>query len=190
MYPPPPIRLPVTEYEDGLLAPATHAVCGSEFSRVQPETATRVVQEVRAALEQTPEAAATAALYGIEVTMARRWLRTLDRHAAPTLLQDGLAQHGLTRATADDLANELLDDCRRQDARQSLRLSRLGLQGMVAGGLFTLFFASVAVNGFWGPGVKSMAASEARWNAITAVITLALTAYSALLWHRHRAAQR
>ena len=105
-------------------------------------------------------------------------------------MQDGLAQHGLTRATADDLANELLDDCRRQDARQSLRLSRLGLQGMVAGGLFTLFFASVAVNGFWGPGVKSMAASEARWNAITAVITLALTAYSALLWHRHRAAQR
>ncbi len=171
-------------------APETALAEALERDGVQPETATRVVQEVRAALEQTPEAAATAALYGIEVTMARRWLRTLAHDAVPTLLQDALVQHGLSRATARDLAAELLEDCRRQDGRQGVRLRRLGLQGIVAGGLFTLFFAAVAANGFLGPGAASMARSEARWNAITALMTLALTTYSALLWHRHRHARQ
>ncbi len=171
-------------------APDHALVEALERDGVRLPTATRVVQEVRATTGQPPQPQTDATtVYGIEVTMARRWLRTLQRQAAPTLLQDALMQHGLSPATARDLADELLDDCRRQDDRQGARLRRLGVQGMVAGALFTLFFAGVALNGFFGPGVQSMAQSEARWNAITAAMTLALTTYSALLWHRHRDAR-
>ena len=168
-------------------APDIALVEALERDGVQLATATRVVQEVREAAEQvhTPPTM-TSAVYGVEVTMARRWLRTLDHRDKPTALEDGLRQHGLSAASARGLAADLLEDCRQQDARQHLRLRRLGLQGMVAGGLFTVFFASVACNGFLGPGAQSMARSEARWNAITALMTLALSAYSALLWRRHR----
>ena len=168
-------------------APDLALVEALERDGVTLTTARRVVQEIRVMTGQDPRSTMdTAVIYGIEVTMARRWLRTLDHRDKPTALEDGLRQHGLSAASARGLAADLLEDCRQQDARQHLRLRRLGLQGMVAGGLFTVFFASVACNGFLGPGAQSMARSEARWNAITALMTLALSAYSALLWRRHR----
>lgn len=171
-------------------APDLALVEALERDGVQLATASRVVTEIREAAGLPSQKSSDAGvLYGIEVTMAKRWLRTLERRALPTALQDGLRQHGLSPATAADLAADLLEDCRRQDDRQGLRMRRLGLQGMVAGGLFTLFFAIVALNGFFGPGGASMARSEARWNAITALMTLALTIYSALLWRRHRDAR-
>lgn len=171
-------------------APDLALVEALERDGVRLATATRFVQEIREMTGQSYQTSAdAAAIYGIELTTARRWLRTLDRQAVPVHLQDGLVQHGITPATSRDLANDLLEDCRQQDARQGVRLRRLGLQGMVAGGLFTAFFSFVALNGFYGPGVQSMAQSEARWNAITALLTLALTTYSALLWRRHRDAR-
>ncbi len=171
-------------------APDLALVEALERDGVRLATATRVVQEVRATTGEARKTSTDAGtVYGIEVTMTRRWLRTLDSKAVPTALQDALAQHGLTPTTARDLADDLLEDCRLQDGRQGVRMRRLALQGMVAGGLFTVFFAGVSLNGFLGPGAASMARSEARWNAITALMTLALTAYSALLWRRHRNAR-
>lgn len=168
-------------------APDTALVEALERDGVRLATANRVVREVRAATGHDREPAGdAAAVYGVELTMTRRWLRTLDRRAEPTALVDGLRQHGLSAAAASDFAHELLEDCREQEARQSQRLRRLGLQGMVAGALFTLFFAAVAWNGFFGPGARTIPPSQARWNAITALITLVLTGYSALLWRRHR----
>ncbi len=172
-------------------APDEALVAALERDGIAQATARRVVTEVRETTGQPPLVAANHdAVYGVEVTMARRWLRTLGPKDEPTAFHNALIQHGLTPSTAHDFAAELLEDCRRQDGRQGVRLRRLAVQGMIGGGLFTLFFASVALNGFLGPGEQSMARSEARWNAITALMTLALTAYSALLWHRHRHARQ
>ena len=168
-------------------APDLALVEALEHNGVRLATANQVVAEMRAVTGGDRRASTDASVvYGVEVTMARRWLRTLDANAEPTALIDALQQHGLHRDCARDLAQDLLDDCRQQYARQGQRLRRLGLQGMVAGGLFTLFFAAVAWNGLLGPGAKTVPVSEARWNAITAGMTLAMTLYSALLWRRHR----
>jgi hypothetical protein len=168
-------------------APDLALVQALERDGVRVSTADQVVREMRAVTGGDRQVSSDASVvYGVEVTMARRWLRTLDAKAQPTELVDALRQHGLSFDCARDFADDLLDDCRQQDARQGQRLRRLGLQGMVAGGLFTLFFGSVAWNGMLGPGATTMPPSEARWNAITAAMTLALTAYSALLWRRHR----
>ena len=107
-------------------APDLALVEALERDGVRLATATRVVQEVRATTGEARKTSTDAGtVYGIEVTMTRRWLRTLDSKAVPTALQDALAQHGLTPTTARDLADDLLEDCRLQDGRQGVRMRRL-----------------------------------------------------------------
>ena len=168
---------------------------------IEARTAWAMVRELAARHERTrhepdvlPDAdgqspGAGEAVYGVDTTLARQWLRRLGPCEPPAALAAALQASGLSAATASALATEWQNDCARLDLRQELRLRRLGVQGMAAGGLFTLYFAGVALNGFVGPGRGEFAGDEAPWNALTASFTAAMTLYSAALWWRHRHAR-
>lgn len=129
-------------------------------------------------------------VYGVDLAMARKWLRREPAKTQQHALQEALERHGLSPEIAHELTQDLLVDCQRTMAREHQRMQRLGLQGMWAGALFTLYFTAVALRGLLDDrlhtGRALMTESEIHWNFFTAAMTLGLTGYSALLWHRHR----
>ena len=130
------------------------------------------------------------AVYGVDLSHLRRWIRALPLDAATRTLhllelQTALSREGLATDTARALVTDVADDCAAMDARQRARLRRLGLQGIVASGLFAGYFVSVTVASL-GTSDLAHAGSHTTWNAFTALLSIALAVYSALLWHRHR----
>ena len=117
----------------------------------------------------------------IDVTPCARWIRTpgdpltVDGERVEQL---GAALHkaGILSATARSFVSELAAHERLLLEVYQQRMRRLGLQGMVGGGLFTAFFvwSALAVGG------------TAYWHLTTATATALLTAYSVLLYRNGR----
>jgi hypothetical protein len=115
--------------------------------------------------------------FGIEISQLRQLLRRNSPGAdgqtqeVPAGLAAALIKRDVPHATAERAVQQLVATDRALTSGQQLRLRRLGLQGMIAAGLFGAFFAFASVAG-------SMV------HLITVAICAALGGYSYLLWRR------
>ncbi len=118
---------------------------------------------------------------GLDTAPMRRFLRApgarlLVDDARSAQLVEALTRQGLRAATAAAVVAETTSSQRRFADVHVRRMRRLGLQGMVAGAVFTVFFLISAIRPNY----------DGRMDTITAAMTAMLTAYSALLYRRHR----
>lgn len=111
--------------------------------------------------------------FGIEISQLRQLLRQSPQgpNGVSAGLTAALIKRDVPQATAERAARQLVDADQALTSGQQLRLRRLGLQGMIAAGLFGAFFAFASVAG-----------SPAH--LITVAICAALGGYSYLLWRR------
>jgi hypothetical protein len=118
---------------------------------------------------------------GIDTAPLRAFLRQpgarllVDDSRAAELIA-ALSRHGLSPSTAAALVAETASHLRRSADVHVRRLRKVAVQGMAAGGVFTLFFASSALRPNY----------DGRVDAVTAAMTLLLTGYSWLLYRRNR----
>lgn len=170
-----------------LLAEGWSAVAVTEslecegFSSETAQTLVREVAQLRGLNKVS--AVAEEGTCGIDLVELRRALRQPGRQllvdpGRVVELEIALKEGGVTAATAADLVAEVASSHRRLAAVHERRLRRLGLQGMIAGSLFTAFFTWVAL----------LSGGQGLWHLATAAMTLTLTAYSAALFLRHRPA--
>lgn len=150
-----------------------------EVEGLERQTAQAVVFDV-AGRSATAALDAAATTCGIDLVHLRRFLRKpgirleID-DAAVAKMHAALVKQGLRPATAAAAVAELASGERRFAEVHLRRMRRLGVQGMLAGGAFTAFFAWSALVG---PG--------GAWNLLTAGMTLAMAAYSGVLYARNR----
>lgn len=146
---------------------------------LEAETAANLVEEV--AKLDAPDGGHNTAPDVIILLQTRRFLRDPDdpltvlasrREALAAALQAA----GLREATAAAVCSELAALERRGAQVYFKRMRRLGVQGMVVGGLAT---ALLGYGGLYG-------GPEARWHLTTAAVTLALFIYSTVLFRRGR----
>lgn len=158
---------------------------------LQPSTAQRLLDEVRAAMEATDGDAATGHGSALvtddgQVLLSLWRLRTAMRAHDDALridqdavrgLQASLAAAGLSAATA----RAVVDDARSVERTMQVgflaRRKRLGIQGFVFGLATTGLFVLGGLPG-----------GAARWHWATACATAALCGYSWLMWQRSAAA--
>ena len=147
---------------------------------LEAETAETLLRDVEGM--KSPEGGTNDAPEVIELLSLRRFMRSPD---SPLVLLDSrrddlvaaLEKIGLPGATAAAVTSELASLERRGAAVYFGRMRRLGVQGMVVGGLATLFLGYGGLYG--GP--------QARWHLVTAAVTLGLFLYSIVLFRRGRA---
>lgn len=139
---------------------------------------------------------------GIDARHIRLLLRSdadpqvLDTQAA-SRFAESLQQHGVRQSTAAAIVADFSNRHKEMTDGHQRRLRRLGLQGMVAGTIFTLFFGLIALSA--APAANAPATNlvvqigrpaapllDARWHWLTVVLTAGLTGYSALLFSRNR----
>lgn len=148
-----------------------------EAEGLTPETAQAVVAEVLKERTDLPDDAGV--VCGIETGQMRRFVRVQGQSLRPdadrmTELRMALTGQGLGAATAAALVAEIAAGQSRLGDVFARRLRRVALQGMMAGTVFTLFFAWTTL--------ASWPAS--RWHLLTVTATAGLTVYSALLYRR------
>lgn len=159
-------------------APARAVLRALEAEGFEPHTAQAVLHE----LPGPVQAEERDVVCGLDVSPMRAFLRGrapdaqgVDE-ARATDLVTALTRHGLSAATASGLVAETVSQLRRSADVHSRRLRKVAVQGMAAGGVFTLFFAWSALRANY----------DGRVDAVTAGMTLLLTGYSWLLYRRHR----
>ncbi len=122
-----------------------------------------------------PGKAGEEAAFGIELSQFRQMLR--DGTAQTRLdLAAALVHRGVPAATAESMVRQVAEADGAVASSQNNRLRRLGIQGMVAGGLFATFFSLAASTGHEGAAI--------HW--VTVAVCLSLGGYSYMLWRRHR----
>lgn len=119
---------------------------------------------------------------GIEISQMRRFLRRPGPSLMPdgeamTELREAFVQQGIPAALAASIVAEIAAGQGRLGDVFARRLRLVALQGMIAGAIFTLFFAWTTL-ATWPSG---------RWHLITLAATSGLTIYSALLYRSRRA---
>lgn len=139
---------------------------------------------------------------GVDARHVRLLLRStadplvLDVQASGLFAQS-LEQHGLRQSTAAAVVADFSNRHKEMTDGHQRRLRRLGVQGMVAGTIFTLFFGLIALSASPRadqpiadalPHIGRAAAPllDGRWHWLTVVFTAGLTGYSALLFARNR----
>lgn len=122
-----------------------------------------------------PAKAGEEASFGIELSEFRQLLRKGTAHTRLELAA-ALTQRGVPADTAEAMVRQVADADGAVASSQNNRLRRLGIQGMVAGGLFATFFSLAASTGQQG----------AQFHWLTVAICLGLGGYSYVLWRRHR----
>lgn len=144
-----------------------------EREGLEEGTARRLVAAV---LQQDhPGKAGEDAAFGIELSEFRQLLR---KGTAETRLElvAALTHRGVPGETAEAMVRQVADADGAVASSQNNRLRRLGIQGMVAGGMFATFFSLAASTGQEG--------AQVHW--LTVAICLGLGGYSYVLWRRHR----
>ena len=148
-----------------------------EAEGMTQETAEAVVAEVRGARAEVADDAQI--VCGVETAQLRRFVRLPGSSLQPDAdrmaeLRIALTARGLGAATAAALVSEVAAGQSRLGDVFSRRLRRVAMQGMIAGAVFTLFFAWTTL--------ASWPAS--RWHLLTVAATAGMTVYSALLYRR------
>ena len=169
-----------------------------EAEGLQRQTALRLIDEVRAAMEhpavdtaaEGPTDAAGPAVVGDDgqIWLSLWRLRVAMRSEDDTLridaaavasLRDALQAVGLSGGTARTVVAEACTVERKMQLGFLARRRRLGVQGFIFGLITTGLFALGGLPG-----------GAARWHWATACATAALTVYSWLLWQRASAAMQ
>ena len=115
------------------------------------------------------------AAFGIDLHQFRQLLRQGTPQTRADL-EAALTQRGVAAEAALAMVQQVADADGALATSQNNRLRRLGIQGMVAGSLFALFFSLAASTGQAGAGI--------HW--VTVAVCLGLSGYSYILWRRHR----
>ena len=171
----------VAQVEDALQGGWDRALLSDALQHQGLEEATATLLLTDVAGLAAPDGGTGDAPEVVQLLSARRFLR--DSNDPLTVLDTrrdalttALIRVGLREATAAAVTSELASLERRGAAVFFKRMRRLGIQGMIVGGLGTLLLGYGGLYG--GP--------QARWHLATAAVTLALFLYSAALFRRGR----
>ncbi len=171
----------VAQVEDALQGGWDRALLGDALLHQGLDDATVALLLADVAGLAAPDGGTVDAPEVVQLLSARRFLRdpadpltVLDTRR--DALTTALIAVGLREATAAAITSELASLERRGAAVFFKRMRRLGVQGMIVGGLGTLLLGYGGLYG--GP--------QARWHLATAAVTLALFLYSAALFRRGR----
>ncbi len=175
----------LAQVEDALVAQWSEEEILAGFDRegLEAPTAAMVLSDIRRDADAAggPSSSGQHERVAIALAASRRYIRHLDDalRVDPQrcdTLRKALVGAGLREATAQALLSDVTALERRMAAVYHRRMRRLGMQGMVVGGLTTALFA---FGGIFGGG-------GARWHLFTAALTACLFAYSVMLWRRGR----